>query len=175
MDINFIGRTFGRLVVIRLSRVCSGKTYWLCQCKCGTKTVVYRGNLTSQHTKSCGCWRKENRPNICKTHGQYGTRTYHIYRAMLTRCYNQSSAAYKNYGGRGITVCKHWSKFEAFFADMGPCPEGLTIERLNNNKGYSPKNCTWATREQQANNRRDTSGAAVRGWITRRANFVAQA
>lgn len=89
-----------------------------------------------------------------RTHGMYGTPTYKSWQAMLKRCYAPGNASYDNYGGRSIKVCKRWRKFENFFADMGERPDGMTLDRLEVNKNYTPKNCRWATRTQQRANRR---------------------
>lgn len=90
-----------------------------------------------------------------QTHGCYGTRTYSSWQAMRYRCSNPNNRNYKRYGGRGITVCDRWNDFVNFLADMGERPEGTSIDRINNDKGYYPDNCQWATPKQQANNRRN--------------------
>ena len=87
-------------------------------------------------------------------HGMSRTSTYHIWQTMRQRCSNPNATAYASYGGRGITVCDRWQEFENFLADMGERPEGLSLERVNNNGNYEPGNCVWATRKAQAANRR---------------------
>jgi hypothetical protein len=89
-----------------------------------------------------------------RSHGMSGTPTYRSWEAMVRRCSVEKDPAYANYGGRGINVCENWLSFEGFFADMGMCPVGYTIDRLDSNKGYEPSNCRWATRMQQGENRR---------------------
>ncbi|MGA7988021.1 MAG: hypothetical protein WCB51_06440 [Candidatus Dormiibacterota bacterium] len=96
-----------------------------------------------------------------RTHGQAaggGTRTYHAWKSMVRRCTNPSSADWPRYGGRGITVCNRWHRFENFLADMGPCPDDLTLDRINNDGNYEPGNCRWTTWEQQMRNRRPNNG-----------------
>lgn len=88
------------------------------------------------------------------THGMAGTPIYQIWASMIQRCTNSKDKDYKDYGARGITVCKEWLKFEAFFSDMGHRPEGRSLDRRENDKGYSKDNCRWATAVEQANNRR---------------------
>lgn len=113
---------------------------------------MYR--MKTGNTTSCGC-RKKSVLGISTTkHGKAGTRTHRIWKAMRSRCNNPNIPRYKDYGGRGITVCKRWDKFENFLADMGEAPDGHSIDRINNNKGYSPSNCKWSTPTEQNRNQR---------------------
>lgn len=97
------------------------------------------------------------------SHGMWGTRTYRIWKAMRTRCNNPNTKFWRNYGGRGIKVCPRWDSFEAFYEDMGACPDGLSIERKNSNGDYEPSNCCWATRKQQTLNRRGFGASKFKG------------
>jgi hypothetical protein len=115
--------------------------------------------LRTKEKTSCGCWKKQVLGESSKTHGQansrtkgYANRTYGIWQAMRDRCSNPNRKDYHRYGGRGISVCARWHSFEVFLADMGEAPKGLTLDRKDNNKGYSPENCAWATRSQQTYN-----------------------
>lgn len=159
------GQRFGRLLAIgEVAPIFSGgqfkrKRCYLCKCDCGNETVIRLENLRSGHTQSCGCYMVDQIKKANTTHGHHRarrfTRTYAAWVDMLTRCTNPARNAYIDYGGRGITVCNRWAEsFENFLADMGECPKGKTLERVDVNGDYDYRNCIWADRETQANNTR---------------------
>lgn len=147
--VDLTGQKFNHLTPIKYL----GEMKWLCRCDCGNETIVRTQNLKRNISKSCGCLAKKN----AFKHGLHQTRLYRIWAHMKERCYSSTCIDYKNYGGRGITICKEWlSDFKIFYKwayDNG-YTDNLTIDRINNNKGYCPTNCRWVDKTIQANNTR---------------------
>lgn len=167
---NLTGQRFGRLVAIEpiAKRQQNGNVVWKCVCDCGNKLKVDGASLRSGSTKSCGCFQREKISNLFKTHGMEGTPIYRVWRNMIARCENQNKKEYKNYGGRGITVCQRWrNSFEAFYADVGDKPEGKSLDRWPDNDGnYEPANWRWADRhEQRVNSRPALCGPHKQCWF----------
>jgi hypothetical protein len=156
------GLRFGRLFVIGLAIMGARGSIWECQCDCGLLVQKSVSVLLGGVAKSCGCLRRDYTRSRSLTHGQSETKLYSIYLNMKNRCYNQNVPAYKDYGGRGISVCQRWlESFQNFADDVGQPPPGLTLDRYPNNDGnYEPGNVRWATRSQQAFNRRAKRKAA---------------
>lgn len=149
------GLRYGRLLV--RERVDQGpasggkRVLWRCECDCGQVKVATGHGLASGDTTSCGCLQKELTANRSRTHGLSRTGTHNSWRAAKERCHNPNNAKYATYGAVGITMCDRWrTSFSAFLEDMGPRPEGCTIDRLDQTKGYEPGNCQWASIEEQA-------------------------
>jgi len=168
--LDLTAQKFGRLIAVSRAETKEGKpTKWLCLCKCGNKKVVETRALRSGATVSCGCYNKEVNLKKNTKHG-YAKRCqigpeYKAWAAMKQRCYNQNNQYWTDYGGRGIKVCKRWlNSFENFFNDMGKRPsEKHSIDRIDNNKNYSPANCHWATAKQQCNNTRKNIFITING------------
>lgn len=156
--IDLTGRAFGRLMVLERSENGGKEPRWLCACICGRKKVVFGSSLKSGQTRSCGCIAREVTRARSITHGMFGSPEWRAWASMRSRCLVPTNRNYANYGGRGITVCVRWrDSFEAFYRDMGPRPSPHhQIDRINNNAGYEPNNCRWATRAENQRNRRTT-------------------
>lgn len=154
------GKEFGRLTALGpIGKTNARKILWLCRCACQNEISVTTGDLCSGSAQSCGCLRRE-RTSIANTkHGMSETAIYSIWENMIKRCENPNNTAYKDYGGRGIQVCQEWrNSFDLFYSHVSKLPnfgeKGYTLDRSDNSQGYFAGNVRWATRKEQANNRR---------------------
>lgn len=164
---NLTGQVFGRVTVIEYAGQggADKRAMWKCRCECGNEFNSLGTRLRYGDTTSCGCQRNESVAKVNWMHGLSKTREHRIWRGMIQRCTNPDNPAWKDYGERGITICKRWMKFTNFLEDMGKCPARLTIERKNNDKGYSKANCKWGTRSEQSNNTRASRKISHAGQI----------
>ncbi len=162
--IDLLGQRFGRwLVIEEAENTTRGTAQWKCLCDCGNVRIVRANDLRQGKSISCGCYNTE----VCTTHGMTHHPLYRAWQNMKERCTNPNIPNFKNYGGRGITVCERWmNSFEAFYEDMSPTyKKGLSIDRRDNNKEYSPENCRWATQTEQCNNTRNNRTYELNGEI----------
>lgn len=158
--LDLTGRVFGRWTVLKLACVKRRRCFWLCVCDCGKYRIVQSSNLLCGKSTSCGCLRAELVHIWPVKHGHARahrhSREYQSWASAKARCYNPNNADFRLYGGRGIRMCEEWrNDFAAFFAVMGRCLEGCTIDRIDVNGNYEPGNCRWATTEQQSRNKRN--------------------
>lgn len=152
-----------------VNRIGSNKhnqSIWLCLCDCGIYKKALIGDLNSGHLKSCGCLNIQSRIKTHTTHGlSKKNKLYKVWDAMKARCYNKNHRSYKNYGGRGIFVCKDWQNYENFhvWSISAGYMDGLSIDRVDNDRGYSPDNCKWVEMKEQVRNRRITKTLEYNG------------
>lgn len=153
--IDITGLTFGKWKVLEHKYKKNNAHYWLCKCECGNTAIVRGGSLKQGTSKSCGCVGKQKTVRRSTKHGGYGTRLYRIWDDMKARCNNPNSISYCNYGAKGITICDEWKDFKLFrdWALNNGYKENLTLDRINNKKGYNPSNCQWITMVEQQNNK----------------------
>ncbi|MBB6446465.1 hypothetical protein [Bacillus benzoevorans] len=163
--INLEGKHFGRLIVIEYSHFSGGKAYWKCLCECGNEKLVRGDHLKSLKIISCGCFHKETTSNRFSTHRKSDTRLFSIWSGIKNRCFNPNEPTYKDYGGRGITVCEEWLEFIPFYgwAIHNGYSDNLTIDRIDNNGNYDPSNCKWSTKTEQSRNRRSNVKVTIDG------------
>jgi hypothetical protein len=151
--IDLTGQRFGKLIVVKResSHPITHASNFLCKCDCGNLNIIRANSLSMGNTKSCGCYREGFR----KTHGKSYSYLYRCWAHMIERCDKILHKSYKNYGGRGISVCAQWYSFEKFAEDMGerPTPKH-SIDRIDNNGNYEPGNCKWSTKSEQNLNKR---------------------
>lgn len=159
--LDLTGLRFGRLVVMRLTDGITGgggkpRRRWTCLCDCGNTVVASTQDLRKGDVRSCGCLKHDETVKRMTSHGSSRTRLHNIWKAMRKRCRNIHNSDFAHYGGRGISVCSEWdSSFETFrdWALLHGYEDGLTIDRIDVNKGYSPDNCRFCSMKSQANNR----------------------
>lgn len=161
MTLQLVGERFGRLVTIEATFSSDRHKAWYCKCDCGNYTTVRERALKNGSIKSCGCLIREITRIRSLKHGHCVNHTrskeYRAWSSAKDRCYCKTNIHFKDYGARGIIMCSEWlHNFQQFFMDMGPAPKGLTLDRIDNNGNYHPKNCRWTTTLIQNRNKRTT-------------------
>lgn len=155
---DILGRKYARLTVIAHAPMIRGRAAVVCRCECGNKVTIQARGVIHGNTRSCGCYAleisaKNGRAGV--THGMSKTPTYRSWSAMIRRCESKNHPDFKHWGARGIKICQRWREsFEAFYADMGERPDGMTLDRINVDGDYEPSNCRWATPVEQGYNQR---------------------
>lgn len=155
--IDLSGQRFGKLTAIQcVGRTEARQAIWRCKCDCGNEKDVRASCLRNGDARSCGCLQRMVSKEVNTKHGEAHSRLHHIWSSMKGRCHNPKSHAFEHYGARGIIVCDEWQEYTNFrdWAIANGYTEGLSLDRIDNDKGYSPDNCRWTTMKEQSNNRR---------------------
>lgn len=164
--LDLVGRKFFRLTVVEFAGVINGTSRFRCVCDCGVEKIIRSNNLMSGDAKSCGCWNRERITNQTKGLNILNNKLYRVWGDMKSRCNNPNDTCFKNYGGRGITVCSEWNESSELFGEWALSngyAKGLTIDRIDNNGNYSPDNCKWSTKGEQGRNQRSNVFVTING------------
>lgn len=174
--IDLTGQRFERLVVIGRGspRPYSNGAVWVCKCDCGNIIETLGASLRKGDAKSCGCYRKDFCSRVSASHKLPNRRLRNIWRNMISRCENPKAVSYPLYGAKGVSVCNEWKDVEAFiqWALASGYTDGLTIDRIHGDKGYSPENCRWVSKIEQQNNRCNNHLLTVNGKTDTIANWA---
>jgi hypothetical protein len=164
--LDIVRNRYNRLLVMEeAGRNKRGNKTWRCVCDCGNEVIISSSDLRHNHTQSCGCLQRNRVRETCVTHGQTKTLLYSRWGRSIQRCTNSNFIYYQNYGGRGIGICEEWRDFEKFkeWAEGSGFQPHLSIERIDNDKGYFPDNCKWVTRKEQGANKRNNHWMTLMG------------
>lgn len=151
---NLSGKTFGKLRVISRAKNIGSGAAWKCKCSCKKVKIILGARLISGNTKSCGCLRFKHGKSKYGPFAEKYKKEYVAWQSLRQRCDNPKDVQYKDYGRRGIHYCKKWNSFKEFFKDLGKSPSGYYLDRIDNSKGYTKKNCRWCSPQDSGNNRR---------------------